>query len=208
MIWLTDACSTFYLVLADSSFLSSLESIVRGPNSHFTYLQALISYLFMVSHYGTSCTFLYPKLISFVHFFFLTNVLILLTSVNLFCLKCLRSSAVLLCGHTVLSPTLCNHQVLALQLERNFLKLICWCYHILKWNLGISIVLWARTVLPPLLRKLRTSLRWGCWSDCKYSYNARENSVAGHGKSWLTSFSSRRQSKGIRHCFCSPSTST
>lgn len=71
MIWLTDACPTFYLVLVDSSFRSSLESIVRGPNSHFTYLQALISYLFMVSHYGTSCTFLYPKRISFVHFLFL-----------------------------------------------------------------------------------------------------------------------------------------
>lgn len=38
-------------------------------------------------------------------------------------------------------PTLCNHQVLDLQLERSFLKLICSCYHILKQNLGISIVL-------------------------------------------------------------------
>lgn len=71
VIQLTDACPTFYLVLEDSCFLSSLESSVRGLKSHFTYLQALISYLFMVSHYGTSWTFLYSKLISFVHFFFL-----------------------------------------------------------------------------------------------------------------------------------------
>lgn len=77
-------------------------------------------------------------------------------------------------------PTLCNHQVLDLQLERSFLKLICSCYHILKQNLGISIVLWVRTVLPPLLGELHTNLRWGCWSDCKYPYNARENSVTGH----------------------------
>lgn len=143
VIQLTDACPTFYLVLADSCFLSSLESIVRRPNSHFTYLQAFISYLFMVSHCGTSCTFLYPKLISFVLFFFF------------FLDKCFYSSNLnepippkvyaVLRGFTMWShcvfPTLCNHQVLDLQLERSFLKLICSCYHILKQNLGISIVL-------------------------------------------------------------------